>query len=55
MMRRLISCTALATAFWGMPASAQTVITASSWLPPAHPLAVAQKSWCDLLEKTQAR
>jgi len=51
MMRCLISCTALATALWGMPASAQTVITASSWLPPAHPLAVAQKSWCDLLEK----
>ncbi len=30
---------------------AQTVITASSWLPPTHTLSMAQKEWCDLLEK----
>lgn len=32
-------------------ASAQTVFTVSSWLPPAHSLSLAQKEWCDLLEK----
>jgi TRAP-type transport system periplasmic protein len=32
-------------------ASAQTVLTASSWVPPSHTLSVAQKEWCDLLEK----
>jgi TRAP-type transport system periplasmic protein len=33
---------------------AQTVITASSWLPPTHTLSMAQKEWCDLLEKNTA-
>lgn len=28
---------------------AQTVLTASSWLPPTHTLSVAQKEWCDAL------
>ncbi len=32
-------------------ASAQTVLTVSSWLPPTHSLSMAQKEWCDLLEK----
>ena len=31
--------------------SAQTVLTVSSWLPPTHALSLAQKDWCDLLEK----
>ena len=31
--------------------SAQTVLTVSSWLPPTHALSMAQKDWCDLLEK----
>jgi TRAP-type C4-dicarboxylate transport system substrate-binding protein len=35
-------------------ASAQTVFTASSWVGPTHTLSVAQKSWCDLLEKESA-
>ena len=30
---------------------AQTVLTASSWLPPAHTLSETQKAWCDELEK----
>ncbi len=34
-----------------MSLQAQTVITASSWLPPTHTLSMAQKEWCDLLEK----
>ena len=32
-------------------ASAQTVLTASTWVPPTHSLSMAQKEWCDLLEK----
>ncbi len=32
-------------------AVAQTVLTASSWLPPTHTLSMAQKEWCDLVEK----
>ena len=32
-------------------ACAQTVLTASSWVPPTHTLSMAQKEWCDLLEK----
>ena len=32
-------------------AQAQTVLTVSSWVPPTHPLSMAQKEWCDLLEK----
>ncbi len=38
-------------AFAAVGASAQTVLTASSWLPPTHTLSMAQKEWCDLLEK----
>lgn len=33
----------------GVAASAQTVFTASSWVPPTHALSMAQKEWCDLL------
>ena len=29
----------------------QTVLTASSWVPPGHSMAAAQKQWCDLLEQ----
>jgi TRAP-type C4-dicarboxylate transport system substrate-binding protein len=32
-------------------AAAQTVLTVSSWVAPTQILAVAQKEWCDLLEK----
>ena len=38
----------------GFAAQAQTVFTASSWLPPTHTLSMAQKEWCDLLEKNTA-
>src|SRR5512133_1044232 len=40
-----------ATAALAGPAAAQTVLTVSSWVPPTHSLSVAQKEWCDLLEK----
>ncbi len=42
---------ALASGFAASTTQAQTVITASSWLPPTHTLSMAQKEWCDLLEK----
>jgi TRAP-type transport system periplasmic protein len=32
-------------------ASAQTVLTASSWIFPTHALSTAQKDWCDQLDK----
>ncbi len=35
-------------------AGAETVLTVSSWLPPTHTLSMAQKEWCDLLEKNTA-
>ncbi|RYF14751.1 MAG: TRAP transporter substrate-binding protein [Comamonadaceae bacterium] len=34
-----------------VPAGAQTVLTTSSWVPPTHALTMAQKEWCDLVEK----
>lgn len=50
-MKRLMSLAAAAAAFACLPAAAQTVLNASSWVPPSHPLSLAQKEWCDLLEK----
>ena len=41
---------AAALLFAGL-AHGQTVLTASSWIFPTHALAMAQKDWCDLLEK----
>ncbi len=35
-------------------AHADTVFTVSSWLPPTHTASMAQKEWCDLLEKNTA-
>jgi TRAP-type transport system periplasmic protein len=40
------------TASWA--ATAQTVFTVSSWVPPAHSLSIAQKEWCEILEKNSA-
>ncbi len=33
---------------------AQTVLTVSSWVGPTHTLSLAQKEWCDTLEKNTA-
>ncbi|MES3001620.1 MAG: TRAP transporter substrate-binding protein [Pseudomonadota bacterium] len=49
-MKRSLVFVAAAAALAG-PAAAQTVLTVSSWLPPTHGMSVAQKEWCDLLEK----
>jgi TRAP-type C4-dicarboxylate transport system substrate-binding protein len=50
--KRLSLCLATAAAALVAPlAAAQTVLTVSSWLPPTHGMSVAQKEWCDTLEK----
>jgi len=54
MHRRLLPLVAFAACCAGGGASAQTVLTASSWVPPTHALSVAQKEWCDLVEKNSA-
>ncbi|MCA0212663.1 MAG: TRAP transporter substrate-binding protein [Proteobacteria bacterium] len=52
MRRCLIALAAVAAATgFTTAAQAQTVLTVSSWLPPTHTLSMAQKEWCDLLEK----
>jgi TRAP-type C4-dicarboxylate transport system substrate-binding protein len=35
-------------------ASAQTVLTASSWVPPSHTLTMGQAEWCGMLEQKTA-
>lgn len=45
-------CVALVLAGIGLSvAQAQTVLTTSSWVGPTHTLSMAQKEWCDTLEK----
>jgi TRAP-type C4-dicarboxylate transport system substrate-binding protein len=45
-------CLALLLASAGFSLThAQTVLTASSWVGPTHTLSMAQKEWCDALEK----
>ena len=51
-MKRLsLAVIAAATSLFAGLAGAQTVLTVSSWLPPSHGMSMAQKEWCDLLEK----
>ena len=49
--RPLILAAALAAAG---AASAQTVITASSWVPPSHTLSETQREWCAQLDQKTA-
>jgi TRAP-type C4-dicarboxylate transport system substrate-binding protein len=51
---RLSFLAAAVTALAAPLAGAQTVLTVSSWLPPTHGISLAQKEWCDLLEKNTA-
>jgi len=51
---KLIPLLATAALLGTGTASAQTVFTASSWVGPAHTLSVAQKTWCEQLEKESA-
>jgi TRAP-type transport system periplasmic protein len=50
-LRHVFAAALSATVLMGGTASAQTVFTVSTWLPPTHTASMAQKSWCDLLEK----
>jgi TRAP-type C4-dicarboxylate transport system substrate-binding protein len=50
-MKRFILTFAAAAALTVGGAQAQTVLTVSSWVGPTHPLSLAQKEWCDALEK----
>ena len=51
MKRHLLSLAAAAALVGAGPAGAQVVLTTSSWVPPTHLLTLAQKEWCDLVEK----
>lgn len=51
MKRNLLSMAAAAALFGAGAAGAQTVLTLSSWVPPTHSLTIAQKEWCELVEK----
>ena len=51
-LRRVVVPTLLALA--GGSASAQVVLTASSWLGPSHTLSETQKEWCAQLEQKTA-
>jgi TRAP-type transport system periplasmic protein len=53
-MKRFALPLAAVAALAAGSASAQTVLTVSSWVPPTHSLSVAQKEWCDLLEKNSS-
>jgi TRAP-type transport system periplasmic protein len=50
-MKKFAFSVAAAAALAAGSASAQTVLTVSSWLPPSHGMSMAQKEWCDLLQK----
>jgi TRAP-type C4-dicarboxylate transport system substrate-binding protein len=56
MKKNLISLSIAALTSLIGAAQAQTVLTASTWLPPGHPATLAQKEWCDMLTaNTQGR
>jgi TRAP-type transport system periplasmic protein len=52
--RLAVSAALVSTLFAGAQVSAQTVFSASTWVPPTHTLSMAQKDWCDALEKESA-
>jgi TRAP-type transport system periplasmic protein len=47
-IRSLLTALALAGAV-AAPAGAQTILTASSWVPPGHILSQTQAKWCEAL------
>lgn len=56
MKKTLLSMACAAMGLLSFGVQAQTVLTASTWLPPTHTASMAQKEWCDLLEtNTQGR
>ena len=56
MQKTLVTTGLMGLSLWAGLAQAQTVLTASSWVPPTHGLSVSQKEWCDTLSsKTSNR
>ena len=56
MQKTLVTTGLVGLSLWAGLAQAQTVLTASSWVPPTHGLSVSQKEWCDTLaSKTSNR
>jgi TRAP-type C4-dicarboxylate transport system substrate-binding protein len=54
-MKRCLQSTLAAVALAAtLPASAQTVLTASSWIHPTHALTVSLREWCGLVEKNSS-
>jgi TRAP-type C4-dicarboxylate transport system substrate-binding protein len=53
-LRLLVASALSSTALLGGAVSAQTVFSVSSWVGPTHTLSMAQKTWCDQLEKDSA-
>ena len=51
---RLTLIAAAAGCLLALPAAAQVVLTASSWLPPSHALSETQKEWCTQIEAKTA-
>ena len=51
MKRKLLTFTGVAILLAASSLGAQTVLTASSWIFPTHALSMAQKDWCDQLDK----
>ncbi len=49
MMKTLVTAGLAGLSMVAGLAQAQTVLTASSWVPPTHGLTLAQKEWCDTL------
>ena len=50
----LATATAELGALSALPAAAQTTLTLSSWVPPAHTLTTGQIEWCEMLAQKAA-
>lgn len=50
----LLAATTAALAGIAAPVAAQTVLTLSSWVPPAHTLTTSQIEWCEMLAQKAA-
>jgi TRAP-type C4-dicarboxylate transport system substrate-binding protein len=50
----LLAATTAALAGFAAPVAAQTVLTLSSWVPPAHTLTTSQIEWCEMLAQRAA-
>ncbi len=53
-IRLLAAAAAAVGSLSALPAAAQTVLTLSSWVPPAHTLTTGQIEWCEMLAQKAA-